>query len=332
MRRFFDALRLLRMTRYSFIIFVTFSPRYQIVHLMKVIDMNKTIFALGFFDGVHLGHAALLAACRRLADEKGCDAGVVTFTSHPDTLVSGKTPMLINTSEDRKKILTEQFHIDQVVEIPFNKAVMNTHWASFLETLVLQSAAGFVCGSDFRFGAGGLGTAENLATFCGEQGLVCAIIPQQELHGIRVSSTYIRQLLETGQMDAAVEFLGHPHILSGTVITGRKLGRTLGIPTANIPLPEGVVCPKHGVYACKAYVDGQEYLAVTNIGTRPTVGGHHITVEPWLLDFEGDLYGKKLTLAFYDFLRPEMSFPSLEALKEEILKNAAKTRTFFEKN
>ena len=294
--------------------------------------MKKTIYALGFFDGVHLGHAALLSACRQLADETGCDAGVVTFTSHPDTLVSGKTPMLINTPEDRKKILTEQFHIDRVEQIPFDKTIMNTHWARFLDKLVLFGAAGFVCGSDFRFGSGGLGTPNKLSAYCNKRQLSCSVVPQQILDGIRVSSTHIRQLLENGEMAQAVRFLGHPHILTGTVVSGRKLGRTLGIPTANIPLPEGVVCPKHGVYACKAYVDGQEYLAVTNIGTRPTVGGHHITVEPWLLDFDGDLYGKKLELAFYDFLRPEMSFPSLEALKEEILKNAAETRTFFEKN
>ena len=126
--------------------------------------------------------------------------------------------------------------------------------------------------------------------------------------------------------------MGHPHLLSGTVIPGRKLGRTLGIPTANIPLPEGVVTPKLGVYMCKAEVDGTEYLAVTNVGNRPTVGGHHITVEPWLLDFDGDLYGKELTLFFHAYLRPEKKFPSLEALKAEIQENAEKTRKFFEKN
>ena len=293
---------------------------------------KKTIYALGFFDGVHIGHQALLTACRRLADEKGCNAGVVTFTTHPDTLVSGKTPLLINTSQDRKQILTEQFSMDTVVEIPFNKTIMNTHWAKFLENLVHFGAEGFVCGSDFRFGAGGLGTPKKLNAFCNKRQLSCAIVPQQMVDDIRVSSTYIRRLLENGDMQQANRFLGHPHILSGEVITGRKLGRTLGIPTANIALPEGVVCPKLGVYACKAYVENKEYLAVTNIGNRPTVGGHHTTVEPWLLDFEGDLYGKNLTLAFYEFLRPEQKFPSLEALTAEIQKNAVKVREFFHKN
>ncbi len=294
--------------------------------------MEKVIYALGFFDGVHMGHGALLRVCRELALQHGCKAGVVTFTSHPDALVFGKSPMLINTPQDRKQMITKQFHMDAVVEIPFDQTLMQTPWSAFLEDLSGRNAAGFVCGSDFRFGAGGLGTARKLRAFCEERGLVCAVVPQQMLDGVRVSSTYIRQLLEAGEMEKAVRFLGHPHILTGEVISGRKLGRTLGIPTANITLPQGVVTPKLGVYMCKAVVGGTEYLAVTNVGNRPTVGGHHVTVEPWLLDFTGDLYGKKLTLQFYAYLRPEKKFPSLEALKAEIQENAEKTKEFFLKN
>jgi riboflavin kinase/FMN adenylyltransferase len=113
------------------------------------------------------------------------------------------------------------------------------------------------------------------------------------------------------------------------VVAGRKIGRTLGIPTANLKLPEEVVHLRHGVYACKAIVGNNTYLAVTNVGHRPTVGGHVVTVEPWLLDFKGDLYGKTLTLEFYKFLRPEKKFDSLEALKEAIRENAEQTRNFF---
>ena len=150
------------------------------------------------------------------------------------------------------------------------------------------------------------------------------------MDGITISSTYIRSLLEKGLVEEANRFLGHPHILTGTVISGRKLGRTLGIPTANLALPEGIAPLPHGVYACKAVVEEQTYLAVTNIGNRPTVGGHHTTVEPWLLDFTGDLYGKDLRLSFHAFLRGEVKFPTLAALKEEIIKNAGETRDFFE--
>ena len=293
---------------------------------------EKTIYALGFFDGVHMGHMALLTACRRLADEHGCKAAAVTFSSHPDTLVLGKTPELINTIEDRVQLL-RQAGMDDVIVLPFDKKMMACPWENFLQLLVESyGAAGLVCGHDFRFGNRGAGNADLLAAYCREQHMPYIIVPEQKLEGITVSSTHIRKLLEEGKLEEANRFLGHPHILSGTVISGRQLGRTLGIPTANLALPEGAVKLPNGVYACKACVNGNTYLAVTNIGNRPTVGGHRTTVEPWLLDFSGDLYGKPLLLAFYAFLRPEQKFPDLAALKAEITKNAEECRKFFENN
>ena len=287
--------------------------------------MEKYIYALGFFDGVHVGHRALLEAAGRLAENR--KIGVVTFSSHPDTLVLGRTPALINTIEDRERILRQRYGVERVVALPFDRNMLNTPWEEFLEELLRDyDAAGFVCGDDFRFGFHGLGTGELLARFCRERGLPCAVVPEQTVSGIRVSSTYIRQLLEAGEMARAAEFLGHPHMLTGRVIHGRELGRTLGIPTANLSLPEGLVIPKFGVYACMARVDGKSYRAVTNVGTRPTVSGKGITVEPWLLDYAGDLYDREMTLEFYAFLRPERKFDSLEALKAEICRNAEQTR------
>ena len=293
---------------------------------------EKTIYALGFFDGVHWGHQALLAECRRLADSHGCKTAAVTFSSHPDTLVLGRTPPLINTIEDRIQLL-RQFGMDDVIVLPFDKKMQTLPWQDFL-TLLREDyqAAGLVCGHDFRFGNRGAGTAELLAAYCLEKDLPWAVVAEQKLGGIPVSSTHIRSLLEAGAMEEATLFLGHPHILTGEVVSGRKLGRTLGIPTANLCIPDGVVSLPFGVYACKAETGGKVYIAVTNIGNRPTVGGHRITVEPWLLDFDGDLYGKRLTLSFYRFLRPEVKFPSLDALKEEIQKNALETRKIFENN
>ena len=132
-------------------------------------------------------------------------------------------------------------------------------------------------------------------------------------------------------MEEAETFLGHPHILSGTVVSGRRIGRNLGIPTANLSLPVGTVNLPHGVYACRVWAEGESHIAVTNIGSRPTVGGHHVTVEPWLLDFEGDLYGKELTLELLRFLRPEKTFATLPELKAEIQENARQTREYFAK-
>lgn len=292
--------------------------------------MNETIYALGFFDGVHIGHAALLSACRGMAAPRGCRAGVVTFGSHPDALVLGQPPRLINTAQDREWLLRERFHMDPVLTLPFDRQMRDMDWRDFLDMLrESHDAVGFVCGADFRFGHRGLGSADSLAQYCREAGLPWAVIPEQTREGIRISSTYIRRQLETGDMKTAVAFLGHPHILRGKVVHGQALGRRLGIPTANLRLPEELAAPKFGVYACRAWVEGRVYPAVSNIGTRPTVSGHSVGVESWILDYSGNLYDREITLEFYFFLRSEQKFPTLEALQEEIRRNAQQTREFF---
>ena len=293
-------------------------------------ENKKIIYALGFFDGVHLGHQALLKACRELAEQTGNAPGVLTFQGHPEQTLRGKAPALINTDRDKTGLL-EGFSVPNVFSLPFDRALMNTHWSAFLAQLVEKDAGGFVCGSDFRFGAGGCGTAKKLEAFCKKRGLPCAIVPQQLLEGLRVSSTHIRALLEQGKMEEAGRFLGQPHILSGQVQEGKQLGRTLGFPTANIAYPAELVQLPRGVYVCKVFVDGDLYAGVTNIGTRPTVDGAEVNVETHLMNFAGDLYGKEITIAFYSFLRPEQKFSSLPELQEEIQKNITQTRNFFEK-
>jgi riboflavin kinase/FMN adenylyltransferase len=290
--------------------------------------MKNNIFALGFFDGVHLGHQALLKQCVALARENHAQSAAITFDRHPQSLFSDP-PGLLNTVADRQRLL-KQFGIEYIQEFPVTKEVMSTDWQDFLTILLEAGAAGFVCGSDFRFGYKGEGNAENLQAFCNQRGLPCIVVPEQILDGIRVSSSHIRSLLEQGKVEAANRFLGHPHIFTGTVVPGRQLGRTIGIPTANLHLPEDVLIPKFGVYACIACFDGKKFPAVTNIGTRPTVNGHHITIEPWILDFSGDLYGQEITLEFHHFLRPEQKFASLEELQQEILNNAQQTRNLLD--
>lgn len=291
--------------------------------------MRKIIYALGFFDGVHIGHTQLLLACHSLAFQHEAKAGVVTFGSHPEALVQGNAPRLINSIHDREWLLREKYAMEWVLTLPFDEKMRTMPWRDFLDMLRKDhNAAGFVCGADFRFGHRGSGSASALEDYCREAGLPCCVVPDQILEGVRVSSTYIRQQLEDGHMATAVKFLGHPHILSGVVVHGKALGRTLGIPTANLRLEEGLAVPKFGVYACSCLIDGVRYPAVTNLGTRPTVEGSSITVEPWILDYSGDLYGRRIILEFHYFLRPEKKFPSLEALKEEIQRNADETRAY----
>ena len=290
---------------------------------------ERKIYALGFFDGVHIGHQALLSACCALAEQYHCRAAAITFDAHPQSLFSNSAPALLTTRQDRQA-LTEQYGISHIRCFPITKEVMSTSWQCFLEQLLEEGAVGFVCGHDFHFGHRGEGNAEKLRTFCSERCLPCVIIPEQTRSGKRISSTLIRALIEAGDMESATKYLGHPHILSGCVQPGKQLGRKLGIPTANLLIPAGIAVPKFGVYACRAIVDGVSHLAVANVGVRPTVSGSGITVEPWILNFSGDLYGREIRLEFYRFLRPELKFETLADLQQQIQQDAAETRRYFE--
>ena len=290
--------------------------------------MNNYIFALGFFDGVHLGHQVLLKECCRLAAQMGVQTAAITFDSHPQSLFTEHPPLLLGTLADRK-VLLQQFGIQYIHSFPVSREVMATPWQAFLEELLAEGAVGFVCGDDFRFGCRGEGNWETLRQFCDSRDLPCVIVPEQTLEDIRISSTYIRSQIETGDMATAVRFLGHAHVLTGEVVPGKQLGRTLGIPTANLLLPPGIAVPRFGVYACTCVVDEARYPAVTNVGVRPTVSGSGITVEPWILNYSGNLYGRQIRLEFHYFLRPEQKFDSLDALKAAIHADAEKTKAFF---
>ncbi len=293
--------------------------------------MTKRILALGFFDGVHLGHGALLGRTWELAQELGYVPAALTFDTHPDELVYGQPVPLLNTADERALLMKRLYGIEEIITLPFNRETMAQPWEEFVEQRLCwdYGAVHVVCGHDFRFGAGGKGNAARLKEKCHSLGMGCDCIPEFSLYGEVVSSTRIRTLLQEGRMAEAVACLGHPHMLTGTVVHGRQLGRTLGIPTANLLPSQGLLLPKFGVYAALAHFDGICRPAVVNIGSRPTVQGHRVTVEPWILDFEGDLYGHHLELSLYRFLRAEEKFDSLEALQAEIHKNATETRQFF---
>lgn len=297
--------------------------------------MSKRVIALGFFDGVHIGHGALLNMAVKRARELGAVAAAETFDVHPETVIFGKDMPLINNMTDREALMKELYGVDEVIFTHFDEDMMKVPWMDFVDEFLVRryGAIHLVCGHDYRFGYRGLGTAEMLKEYCESRGIGCDIIPKVELDGVTVSSTHIRSLIENGDMETAARFLGHTHRISGTVVDGRKLGRTLGIPTANILIEDGMLRPAYGVYACRAYVDGAVYPAVTNIGVRPTVDeSGTVTVEPYILDFDGDIYGKTLRLDFYRFLRPEQKFASTDELKVAVAKNVEQTRELFADN
>jgi len=291
------------------------------------------VIALGFFDGVHLGHAALLRRTVEEAGRRGCTPAVFTFDRPPKEVVTGVPCPLINSPEDRRELIRRLYGIREVIMAPFDQEMMTTPWDDFITEILVKRyrAVHLVAGHDHRFGHKNGGTPELLAEKCAELGLGCDIIPKVEVGGVTVSSTYIRRLVELGQMDRAVAFLGHPHVLTGTVRHGRGLGSTRLFPTANLVVPPHVLAPAHGVYVTSVTLpDGTACPAVTNVGTRPTVNsGGDVTVEACLLDYDGDLYGKVLRVEFYRRLRDEIRFDTLEALRAQIAADAEAARNYF---
>lgn len=294
----------------------------------------KHVIALGFFDGVHLGHGALLRRVAEVAERTGLTPAAVTFDVHPESLILRSPQPLLTAPEDRAELMRRYYGIQKVIVARFDAEMMGMPWRSFVTDYLVKEhrAAHLVAGHDFRFGYKGEGNPRRLSALCGALGIGCDIIPRVERDGITVSSTYIRTLVAQGEMERAMEFLGHPHTLTNTVAHGKRLGSSLGFPTVNLRFPKGVLVPAYGVYACKVWFeDGESRMAVTNVGTRPTVDdGDEVNAEGFILDFRGDLYGRSIRMEFYRRLRGERKFPSLDALRREVMKNAEETRDYFQ--
>ena len=207
-------------------------------------------------------------------------------------------------------------------------------WVDFVDHYLVEQlgAVHVVAGHDFHFGYMGKGNPQRLKERCAQLGVGCDIIEKVVQDGITISSTYIRTLIAQGEITRANEFLGHPHILTNQVTHGKKIGSsTLGFPTVNLSIPPGIIVPAQGVYATRVWFDGQCRCAVTNIGVRPTVEDNdgRVTVEGFILDFDGDLYGHQLRMEFHKYLRGERKFESMAALSQEIGRNAQQTREYF---
>ena len=295
--------------------------------------MKKRVIALGFFDGVHNGHAALMRRTYEVAKETGAVPSAFTFDPHPQNVIFGKPTPLLTSPEDRADLMRKYYGIEDVIVEPFTVERMKQPWRDFVEQTLVRDlgAVHLVCGHDYHFGYKGEGNPNRLRELCGELGIGCDVIEKVEQEGITVSSTYIRTLVAQGEIERANEFLGHPYTLSDHVSHGKKLGTTLGFPTVNLKLKEHVMPPAKGVYATKVILENGDVLpAVTNVGTRPTVDdGDQLTIEGFILDFHGDLYGQKIQMEFYKYLREERKFPSFDALKAEIAHNVDQTREYF---
>lgn len=287
------------------------------------------VAAIGSFDGVHRGHRFLIAETAKIARASGAPAGAVVFDPHPRRFFQPDAPPFLLTTSSRRDALLKEAGADIVYSAAFDAALASMPPETFVSDVLKGrlGLSGVVTGAEFRFGKGRAGDAESLKRLAAASGMSAHLVEPladgQETD--KIGSTAIRAAIQDGDMRAAAAMLGRLWAVEGVVEKGRELGRTIGFPTANLTLGE-IVEPRRGVYAVTAAVGGKTYAGVANFGRRPTVGESAPLLETYLFDFNGDLYGAGLEVAFVAFLRDEKKFDGLDALKAQIAKDSEEAR------
>ena len=296
--------------------------------LPEKIKNQGTAVALGYFDGIHLGHQAVLNTALSYAKKEKLVPVVMLFDIHPRKLISGVIPPMLTSEEKKRQCLTEMGFT--VVDFNFREA-MNYSPDEFIEKILIDALNARVvsCGFDYHYGKGGKGNAKTLHDELKKRGIK-AFSKEPILLGSEViSSTSIRALISEGEIEKANTMLGTCFSYDFTVKKGDGLGRVLGFPTINQFFPQDFIVPKYGVYASKVQLDGKWYPAVTNVGVRPTVTKASMRSETCILDFSGDLYGKNVEVSLIKFIREEKKFPDLDALSAQIEKDIIKARNIY---
>lgn len=287
--------------------------------LGKLSPRKEMLLTIGVFDGVHLGHKHLISQLKELARKQGSLSGVITFGQHPREVLSPKTKLPSLTGLEQRIALLQDEGADIVIPLPFTPQLARLSPKQFLELLKeFLKMKGLVVGPDFALGKNREGDIDTLRRLGREMGFSVTVVPPLTIDGQVVSSTAIRKALAEGDMKQSQKLLGRPFSLQGRVVAGDRRGTDLGFPTANLEVEPGQALPAGGVYACRAHIDGQTYSAMTNIGSRPTFGGGQRLVEVYLLDYNGDLYGRELTIDIIGRLRNEKKFDTPQQLKEQI--------------
>jgi riboflavin kinase/FMN adenylyltransferase len=292
----------------------------------QLIDFHPprfTVVTSGTFDGVHLGHQKILRRLQELAARKQGETVLLTYWPHPRLILQpeDKSLRLLSTLSEKVSLL-EEMGVDHLIILPFTKELSEMSSEEFIRDILVEKiqTKTLVIGYDHKFGKNREGSFEYLQSHGHLFGFAIEEISRQDVDDLGVSSTKIRKALAQGDISTAKKYLGRPYDLSGQVVKGQQIGRSLGFPTANIQIAEDFkLLPRDGAYAVHAEVNSIQYKAILNIGDRPTVDGEQKTIEAHLIDFEGDLYGQELRIYFQEFLREEKKFESLDALKNQLV-------------
>ncbi|WP_367872309.1 bifunctional riboflavin kinase/FAD synthetase [Luteolibacter sp. Populi] len=298
----------------------------RVLRLTTIAELAKATgphhLALGVFDGVHLGHQAVIGGALAARAKSGGTCGVLTFDPYPiRVLAPEKAPRRLLASLDHKAEILGRMGVDFLLALHFDHARAGQAAEDFVREIAASGVATLAVGEDWRFGKSRRGDVAMLARLSQDHGFQLAALPPVMMDGERISSTRIRQAIRDGSMEAAARMLGRPYTVEGKVVEGRKLGRQIGFPTANVERGEEQF-PPDGVWAVRARSGDRLLDGVANLGVRPTVDGETRLLEVHLFDFSGDLYGRVLEVEFLSFLRGERKFESLEALKEQIGRDA----------
>ena len=302
---------------------------------MKVIENYKnftstknTVVTIGTFDGVHIGHQKIIEQLVATAKEKNAESVLLTFFPHPRMVLQKDNSIkLINTIDERIEFL-KKTGLDYLIIHPFDKEFSRLTAFEFVRSILVNALniSSLIIGYDHRFGKNREGNFEQLQEFGHMYEFDVNEIPAQDINEISVSSTKIRTALLEGNIKKANKYLGHTFSISGKVVTGKRLGNTIGFPTANISISEDYkLIPKKGVYLVQTEFNTKNYFGMMNIGVRPTVNGTHQTIEVHLFNFENDIYGETLKITFLDFLRDEQKFDSIDSLKKQLSQDKIKS-------
>jgi riboflavin kinase/FMN adenylyltransferase len=280
----------------------------------------ETLITIGVFDGVHLGHKFLISKLVNLAAKQHLLSGIVTFRQHPRDLLAPKNKLLFLCSVEERVQLLKNEGVDIVAPLTFNRELAKVTARDFVSLLQKHlKMRGLVIGPDFMLGHNREGNAEMLRALGEEMGFSVTVVAPKSIDGEVASSTVIRQALAEGNMEKVTRLLGRPFSLKGTVARGEHRGTGLGFPTVNLKVDAKMALPPDGVYATRAYIEGQEYQAMTNIGLRPTFGDNNErTIESFILNYNQDVYGKAVKIEIIQRLREEKTFASIEELKQQI--------------
>lgn len=302
---------------------------------------EPTVVTIGKFDGRHKGHQKLLRQMLELKKSRQLSTAVFTFDMSPMGVVTGHPVTVITTNEERRRKM-ERMGIDYLVEYPFDREVAHMEPETFVKKILVDQmhAKAIVAGPDCSFGYMGAGNVELLRMLAGQYGFEAVIIEKEQDEHRDISSTYVREELALGNIEKANELLGEPYTIGGTVVHGNHLGGpVLGFPTVNLLPPPEKHLPPYGVYVTRVLIDEKNsadsqkvsvYGGISNIGRKPTISGENpVSVETYIMGFEGDLYGKQIEVQFLNFERPEMKFDSLEALKARIDKDREYGENYF---